>query len=55
MEFIKIRGKLGEGGFGSVYLVYDKLIKEELAMKVLNFKGNSNSSHMITKEIEALG
>jgi serine/threonine protein kinase len=54
MEFIKIQRKLGEGGFGSVYLAFDELIKQEIAIKVLNFSSHKNS-HMITKEIEALG
>ena len=37
MEFIEIKKKLGEGGFGAVYLAYDQLLKQEVAVKVLNF------------------
>lgn len=55
MEFIQKKQKLGEGGFGSVFLVFDELIQKEAAMKILNFGSNVNNSHMITKEIEALG
>jgi serine/threonine protein kinase len=55
MEFIQISKKLGEGGFGSVYLAYDNLLKMEVAVKILNFSQNIKMSHMITKEIEALG
>lgn len=55
MELIEKKSKLGEGGFGSVYLAYDKMIEKEVAMKVLNFGSNSSMSHMFTKEIEALG
>jgi len=55
MEFIEKKQKLGEGGFGSVYLIYDQLLNQEAAMKILNFSTNANNSHMITKEIEALG
>jgi serine/threonine protein kinase len=55
MEFIETKEKLGEGGFGSVFLAYDKLFKQEVAIKVLNFASQSaKNSHMITKEIEAL-
>ena len=54
MEFIEIKKKLGEGGFGAVYLAYDQLLKQEVAVKVLNFAQNIKNSHMITKEIEAL-
>jgi len=54
MEFIHKKAKLGEGGFGSVFLADDDITKDEVAIKVLNFSSSSNS-HMITKEIEALG
>jgi|AACY02.8.fsa_nt_gi hypothetical protein len=37
MEFISIKCKLGEGGFGSVFLADDKIIKAEVAIKILNF------------------
>jgi serine/threonine protein kinase len=37
MEFIEMKSKLGEGGFGSVYLAYDKITKEDVAIKILNF------------------
>jgi len=37
MEFIEMKQKLGEGGFGSVFLAYDKLFNQEVAIKVLNF------------------
>jgi len=55
MEFLDKKGKLGEGGFGSVYLAFDHIINADIAMKVLNFSSNASQSHMITKEIEALG
>ena len=55
MEFLDMKCKLGEGGFGSVFLADDKIIKAEVAIKVLNFNHNVKMSHMITKEIEALG
>jgi serine/threonine protein kinase len=40
MEFIQMKTKLGEGGFGSVYLAYDRIAKEEVAIKILNFASN---------------
>ena len=55
MEFIQKKSKLGEGGFGSVYLATDSIVGQDIAMKVLNFSDNIKNSHMFTKEIEALG
>lgn len=55
MELIEKKQKLGEGGFGSVYLAYDSLVQKDVAIKILNFQQNSSMSHMFTKEIEALG
>ena len=55
MEFIEIERKLGEGGFGTVYLGHDELLNQEVAVKVLNFGNNIKNCHMITKEIDALG
>ena len=55
MEFIEIERKLGEGGSGSVYLGYDKLLCQEVAIKQLNFGTSVKNCNMITKEIDALG
>lgn len=55
MEFIDIERKLGEGGFGSVYLGFDKLLCQQVAVKLLNFGSSVKNSNMITKEIDALG
>lgn len=46
---------MGEGGFGSVFLAYDSIVQEDVAIKILNFSSNAKQAHMITKEIEALG
>ena len=54
-EFIKKKSKLGEGGFGSVFLATDSIVGQDIAMKMLNFSDNIKNSHMFTKEIEALG
>jgi serine/threonine protein kinase len=56
-EMIQTKKKLGEGGFGQVYLANDALSKQEVAIKVMNFLLNSGTSNfkLIEKEITALG
>ena len=54
MEYLEFRGKLGQGGFGAVYLAWDKLNKREVAVKILTCSDHPLHPHMICKEIEAL-
>lgn len=54
MEFLEIKRKLGQGGFGQVHLAWDSLNKREVAVKILNFADHPQNSHLMTKEIEAL-
>jgi serine/threonine protein kinase len=54
MEFLELKGKLGEGGFGQVYLAYDTLNKRQCAVKILNSNDHPLTPHMMNKEIEAL-
>ena len=54
MEFLEFKKKLGQGGFGSVYLAYDSYQQREVAVKILNFNDHPQSAHMMNKEIEAL-
>ena len=35
MDMVDQKKKLGEGGFGSVYLAFDELLQTNVAMKVL--------------------
>lgn len=54
MEFLEFKSKLGQGGFGSVYLAWDKLHQKEVAVKVLSSSDYNHNLHMMSKEIEAL-
>lgn len=49
-----MQGKLGEGGFGQVYLAYDNLNKRKVAVKILNLADHPKTPFMMGKEIEAL-
>ena len=51
MEFLEFKGKLGQGGFGSVYLAWDLLYQREVAVKVISY---SEHPTLMNKEIEAL-
>ena len=54
MEFLELQGKLGEGGFGQVYLAYDTLNKRKVAVKILSSNDHPLTPFMMNKEIEAL-
>lgn len=54
MEFLELQGKLGEGGFGQVYLAYDKLNKRKVAVKFLTSSDHPLTPQLMNKEIEAL-
>ena len=54
MDFFEFKGKLGEGGFGTVYLAYDKLNKMQVALKILSSSDHPLTPHMLNKEIDAL-
>lgn len=54
MEFLELKGKLGEGGFGQVYLAWDTLNQRQVAVKILCSQDHPLTPHMMNKEIEAL-
>ena len=53
MKFLDLKGKLGEGGFGQVYLAYDKMHKRKVAVKIINSHDHPLTPNMMNKEIEA--
>jgi serine/threonine protein kinase len=54
MENYEMGKKLGEGGFGQVYLATDKSSGKKVAIKLLSVLDHPLSPHMMNKEIEAL-
>jgi serine/threonine protein kinase len=54
MDNYEIKEKLGEGGFGQVFLAWDKTMRAKVAIKFLNVLDHPLSPHMMNKEIEAL-
>jgi serine/threonine protein kinase len=54
MENYEMGKKLGEGGFGQVYLATDKSSGKKVAIKLLSVLEHPLSPHMMNKEIEAL-
>ena len=56
LDSLKMKKELGQGGFGTVFLMHDTLQNIDVAVKFIHFRqknGNANASFM-QKEVEAL-
>ena len=54
MENYELGKKLGEGGFGQVFLATETSSGKKVAIKLLSVLDHPLSPHMMNKEIEAL-
>jgi len=56
LNTLKMKEEIGQGGFGTVFLMHDELTGQDVAVKFIHFRqknGNANA-HLMQKEVEAL-